>query len=66
MEIKSFIRKTITIDISINNPLNIPIILDVNIQGEGLQGESYLKIQPKSASNYELKFTPLRIFNNKG
>lgn len=59
IDLKSFIRKATTAEISLNNPLNEPITFEVFYTGEGLLGDSTLSLEPKSVGTYNLIFSPL-------
>lgn len=59
IDLKAFIRKATTAEISLNNPLNEPITFEVFYSGEGLIGDSSLSLEPKSIGTYNLIFSPL-------
>lgn len=60
LELKSFIRKAVGVDISLENPLDDPITFEVFYNGEGLLGESSFQVDPKKIGIYELIFSPLK------
>ena len=59
IDLKAFMRKATTAEISLNNPLNEPITFEVFYSGEGLLGDSTLSLEPKSIGTYNLIFSPL-------
>ena len=40
LELKTIVRKAISVEISLKNPINEPIMFDVVIKGEGLIGDT--------------------------
>jgi len=60
LELKSFIRKAVGVDISLENPLEDPITFEVFYNGEGLLGESAFQVEPQKTGVYELIFSPLK------
>jgi len=59
IDLKAFIRKATSAEISLNNPLNEPITFEVFYNGEGLIGDSSFGLEPKSTGTYSLVFSPL-------
>jgi hypothetical protein len=59
IDLKAYIRKATSAEISLNNPLNEPITFEVFYSGEGLIGESSFSLEPKSVGTYTLIFSPL-------
>ena len=59
IDLKAFIRKAATAEISLNNPLNEPITFEVFYSGEGLIGDNSLGLEPKNTGTYSLIFSPL-------
>ena len=59
LELKSFVRQAVSVDVSLSNPLNKAVEFDVTIKGEGLLGDPTLTLGPKAEATYELLFSPL-------
>jgi len=59
LEITSYLRKAVAVEISISNPLNEPVRFDVDIQGKGLFGEPVLVVGSREAVTYSLIYSPL-------
>lgn len=59
IDLKAFIRKATTAEISLNNPLNEPITFEVFYSGEGLIGDPAFSLEPKNVGTYSLIFSPL-------
>ena len=59
IELRAFIRKAATAEISLTNPLNEPITFEVFYSGEGLLGDGAFGIEPNSIGTYNLIFSPL-------
>lgn len=60
IDLKAFIRKATSAEISLSNPLAEPITFEVFFQGEGLIGDSTFSLEPRSTSTtYNLIFSPL-------
>ena len=60
LELKSFVRKAVGVDISLDNPLNDPITFEVFFNGEGLLGETNFQVEQNKTGVYELIFSPLK------
>jgi len=59
IDLRAFIRKATSAEISLSNPLNEPITFEVFYQGEGLIGDPVFSLEPKSVGTYSLVFSPL-------
>eukprot|EP01006_Ploeotia_vitrea_P021061 TRINITY_DN53389_c0_g1_i1.p1 TRINITY_DN53389_c0_g1~~TRINITY_DN53389_c0_g1_i1.p1 ORF type:complete len:904 (+),score=537.75 TRINITY_DN53389_c0_g1_i1:3-2714(+) len=59
LPVKAFVRKAAGIDIQISNPLSEPVEFDVTLDGEGLIGDSKIRVHPTQSRAYELIFSPL-------
>ena len=60
LELKSYVRKAVGVDIFLENPLEDPIVFEVFINGEGLLGEPSFQVEPKRTKIYKLIFSPLK------
>jgi hypothetical protein len=60
IDLKAYIRKATTAEISLNNPLNEPITFEVFYSGEGLIGDAALSLEPKTIGTYQLIYSPLK------
>ena len=60
LELKSFVRKAVGVEISLENPLKEPITFEVFYNGEGLLGDTSFVVEPKRTGVYELIFSPLK------
>jgi hypothetical protein len=60
LDLKSYIRKAVGVDISLDNPLSETITFEVYYNGEGLLGDTSFNIEPSRAATYELIYSPLR------
>jgi len=59
IDMRAFIRKAKSVEVSLSNPLNEPITFEVFYQGEGLIGDSTFSLEPKHVNTYNLIFSPL-------
>ena len=59
IDLRAFIRKAASAEMSLSNPLNEPITFEVFYQGEGLIGDPSFSLEPKSVGTYNLIFSPL-------
>lgn len=59
IDLKAFIRKATSAEISLSNPLNESITFEVFYSGEGLIGEGSFNLEPKTVGMYSLIFSPL-------
>lgn len=59
LPINTALRQAVGLDIAITNPLDMPVIFDVDIQGDGLLGESFVQLAARESAVYELIFSPL-------
>jgi hypothetical protein len=66
LELKSFVRKAVGVEISLENPLDEPITFEVFYNGEGLLGETSFLVDPNKTGIYELIFSPLKTGNYTG
>jgi hypothetical protein len=66
IDLKSFIRKATTAEISLNNPLNEPITFEVFYSGDGLLGDPTLSLEPKNIGTYSLIYSPLKAGVGQG
>jgi hypothetical protein len=60
VEITTQIRKPVIFEASLNNPENEEVVFEVISSGDGLIGDSYFSIPPKSQKTYEIMFLPLK------
>jgi hypothetical protein len=60
IDMRAFIRKAKSVEVSLSNPLNEPITFEVFYQGEGLIGDSTFSLEPKHVNTYNLIFSPLQ------
>ena len=66
LELKSFVRKAVGVDISLENPLDEPVVFEVFYNGEGLLGDTSFGVDPKKTGVYELIFSPLKTGHYTG
>ena len=66
IDLKAYIRKATTAEISLNNPLNEPITFEVFYSGEGLIGDAALSLEPKTIGTYQLIYSPLKAGVTEG
>lgn len=66
IEMKAFIRKGVSAEILLNNPLNEPISFEVFYSGEGLIGDPVFSLEPKTVGTYSLIFSPLMAGESQG
>jgi hypothetical protein len=59
LELSSFVRKAVSVEIGLENPLNTPVAFEVTIQGQGLLGEKMFSLKAGEAGVYELLYSPL-------
>jgi len=66
LEVCTFVRKAVAVEITLQNPLDIPVEFDVHLQGHGLLGESRFLLPPKQEGSYQLVYSPLVHGNEQG
>ena len=66
LEIRAEIRKTVSCDIELYNPLEENLTFEAIIEGEGLMGDSFITIPAKKSILYKLEFLPLKDFAKNG
>lgn len=66
VELTTFIRKGVSFNIEIANPLPEMVVYEAIIDGDFLTGPTNFQIGPKQTLSYELLFIPLRVFKGKG
>jgi len=66
IDLRAFIRKATSAEISLSNPLNEPITFEVFFTGDGLIGDPMFALEPKSVATYNLVFSPLVAGDSQG
>ena len=66
IDLISEVRKKVAFEVTLSNPLDKPVNYEVVINGEGLQGDTSLFIEPSGVRDYQLIFCPLRALTTKG
>ena len=66
IDLRAFIRKATSAEISLSNPLNEPITFEVFFTGDGLIGDPLFSLEPKSVATYTLVFSPLIAGDSAG
>ena len=68
--VESVVRKAVSVEIGLENPLAEDLIFNVNIEGDGVFGDSYYSLpskeSPGSHPPFELMFSPLNLGNTEG
>lgn len=66
IELSCYVRKTMTHEIELNNPLDTEITYKVVITGECIYGHPTITVPANESKKYPLSFMPLYIFKDKG
>ena len=66
LELKTGVRKAISVEISLKNPLNEAVIFDVDFKGEGLVGDSTFSIAANQVGVYQLIYSPFKPGESMG
>jgi hypothetical protein len=66
IEIRSFLRKAVAVEIGITNPLNVPVEFRVQLEGEGLFGDAQIALGARETKQYEFMFSPLTSGSQMG
>ena len=66
IEMKTYIRKAIFIEILLENPTNEAIIFNIEYEGEFLFGNKEFKLEGNKSSNYQLYYSPLKVGKRDG
>jgi len=66
LSVRAFVRKTVAIEINIQNPLNDVVEFDVDINGLGLSGDSILAVGGRQTVIYTLLYSPLHAREQEG
>lgn len=59
LEISAFLRKMVSVEIGIVNPLDEVLEFEVRLLGHGLFGESFVTLGPQEEGTYEFMYSPL-------
>jgi len=59
LEIASAVRRAVSVEISLANPLDEHVTFDVDLTGAGLLGDLNFSLGPQETATYELLFSPL-------
>lgn len=66
IEIKTNVRTSVEVDVTLRNPANKSMSFFVRRAGSGLYGENYLEVGPKGTAIYTCIFVPTRAGEMKG
>eukprot|EP00981_Chlorochromonas_danica_P012362 scaffold4845_cov159-Ochromonas_danica.AAC.14 len=66
ISVEAVVRKAAAISITLDNPTNEELLLNVILQGEGLLGTQEFVLPPNDRSTYELIYSPLRVGSRTG
>ncbi len=68
--VESVVRQAVSVEIGLENPLSEDLVFNVNIDGEGVFGDSYYNLPSKEAPGshppFELMFSPLHVGTMEG
>jgi hypothetical protein len=59
LDISSCVRKAMSVEISLSNPLDKPVEFEVFLQGAGLLGDPVFHLNARESATYDLLFSPL-------
>jgi hypothetical protein len=66
LELKTYVRKAVMVEIGLKNPLNEMVSFDVQYTGAGLIGDPVFLIPPNKSATYELIYSPLSPAEGSG
>lgn len=66
IKLKTPIRKSVYVEIILENPTSEFITYDIEYEGEFLKGEQWLTVDPKKSKVYKLLYSPLKIGQSNG
>ena len=66
IKVEAQARSAAAIDITIRNPVNKTVTLDVTLIGDGLMGDEVLVLEPQASAVYEIIYAPLAAKSEKG
>eukprot|EP00340_Litonotus_pictus_P011808 CAMPEP_0170538532 /NCGR_PEP_ID=MMETSP0209-20121228/103367_1 /TAXON_ID=665100 ORGANISM="Litonotus pictus, Strain P1" /NCGR_SAMPLE_ID=MMETSP0209 /ASSEMBLY_ACC=CAM_ASM_000301 /LENGTH=996 /DNA_ID=CAMNT_0010840245 /DNA_START=2240 /DNA_END=5228 /DNA_ORIENTATION=- len=61
VKMKTQIRKTVMVEIILENPTSDFLGYDIEFEGEYLKGEQYISVEPRKTKAYQLFYSPLKI-----
>merc|ERR1712151_1270713 len=66
LEIAADVRKAVSVEITLGNPLDERVDFEVVYNGEGLIGDTHFWLEPEETGVYELIYSPLVAGNYAG
>merc|ERR1712224_655280 len=66
LTIAADVRKAVSVEITLGNPLNERVDFEVVYNGEGLIGDAHFWLEPEESGVYELIYSPLVAGNYTG
>ena len=65
-EVTCAAHSAVTVEIAVSNPSRENVIMDVAVEGTGLEGEPTITVHPRQQAVYQLKFAPTSIGESRG
>ena len=66
LQITAAIHAAATVEIPIKNPLSTMLELDAIIEGDDLQGDGKVQLQPLASAIYQLQYSPTSVGEKSG
>jgi hypothetical protein len=66
IKVEAQARSAAGIDITVKNPINSTVTLDVTLIGDGLMGDDVLVLEPQASAVYHIIYAPLAATTEKG
>jgi hypothetical protein len=66
IKVEAQARSAAAIDITVKNPINSVVTLDVTLVGDGLMGDDVLVLEPQASAIYQIIYAPLAAATEKG
>lgn len=66
IKLRTPIRKTVYVEIVLDNPTNEYITYDIEYEGDYLKGENFINVEPKKSKVYKLYYSPIKVGKNDG
>jgi hypothetical protein len=66
IKVEAQARSAAAIDITVKNPINSTVTLDVTLLGDGLMGDEVLVLEPQASAVYQIIYAPLAATTEKG
>lgn len=59
LSMEATVRQAVSLEISLSNPLQVPVTFEVTLEGDGLIGTPWFELGPGAAGTYDILYSPI-------